>query len=121
MRAYRWWYFAAAVIMAIALAAFYVGVKAYPQSFGGSVLPGLLVTVLLLAGCLYRLRVTDTAMASAERLALAAAAALSVVTVLLQAFAVADGLSVWTVITGVLPALPFLLLAWQAQRVLATT
>lgn len=115
----RWWYFAAAVIMAIAVAAFYVGIKAYPQSFGGFVLPGLLVTVLLLAGCLYRVRVVDSRLARQERFALGAAAGLSVLTVLLHAFVVDDGPSGWTVITGVLPALPFLLLAWQAQRVLA--
>jgi len=115
VQAGRWWYFAAAVVMAIALGAFYVGLKAYATAY---VLPALLVTVLLAAGCVYRLRVTDSPLAHHERTALGAGAALSVVTILLHAFAVPDGLSAWTVVTGVLPALPFLLLAWQSQRVL---
>lgn len=112
----RWWYLAAALIMAIALAAFYVGIKAFPQSTGGYVLPGALVTVLLAAGAGYRVKVLNSRMARHERTALIAAAALSVVTILLHQFAVPDGLSVWTVLTGVLPALPFVVLAWRSQR-----
>lgn len=110
--------------MTIALAAFYVGIKAVttaPDSSSDYVLPGALVTVLLLAGFGFRLRFTDSALARQERLALAAAAALSVVTILLHVFVVPDGLSAWTVLTGVLPALPFLLLAWQSQRVLGAS
>lgn len=112
----RWWYFTAALIMAIALAAFYVGIKAYPNPSVGTVLPGALVTVLLLAGGGYRLRVLNSRMARHERTALVAAAALSLVTILLHRFAVPDGLSTWTILTGVLPALPFVVLAWQSQR-----
>ncbi|WP_028849975.1 hypothetical protein [Thermocrispum municipale] len=119
MHAYRWWYFAAAVIMAIAVAAFYIAVQAYPDSLGGAAWPGLLVSVLLLAGAVFRLRVTDSPMARAERAALAAAAGLSLLTVALQAFVLADGLSVWAVVVGALPALPFLPLAWQAERTLS--
>lgn len=109
----RWWYFAAAAIMAIALGAYYVGLKSYSSSAGGSVLLGLFVTVLLLAGWAYRLRVADTRMAPFERTTLLTAAGLSVLTVLLHAFVVDDGLTVWSVITGVLPALPF---GWLAAR-----
>src|SRR5690606_36607643 len=119
VHAYRWWYFAAAVIMAIAVAAFYIAVQAYPDSLGGAAWPGLLVSVLLLAGAVFRLRVTDSPMARAERAALAAAAGLSLLTVALQAFVLADGLSVWAVVVGALPALPFLPLAWQAERTLS--
>src|SRR5690606_19799796 len=83
------WYFAAAVIMAIAVAAFYIAVQAYPDSLGGAAWPGLLVSVLLLAGAVFRLRVTDSPMARAERAALAAAAGLSLLTVALQPSALA--------------------------------
>lgn len=121
MGANRWWYFAATVIMAIAVAAFYVGIKASAETAAGYVVPGAVVSALLFAAWGYRLRVVDTAMARHERSALLAAAALSVVTILLHAFAVPDGLSAWTVLTGVLPALPFLALAWQSQAILGDT
>lgn len=118
MGANRWWYFAATVIMAIAVAAFYVGIKASAQTPAGYIVPGVVVSALLLGAWGYRMRIVDTAMARHERSALLAAAALSVVTILLHAIAVPDGLSTWTVLTGVLPALPFLLVAGRSQRVL---
>ncbi|WP_028847628.1 MULTISPECIES: hypothetical protein [Thermocrispum] len=118
MRAYRWWYVAAAVIMAITVAAFHIAVQAGQGGAGGTAWPGLLVPVLLLGGVVYRLRVTDSPMARAERAALATAAGLSLLTVVLQAFVLADGLSVPAVAVAVLPAVPFLPLAWRAHRVL---
>lgn len=116
VRANHWWYAATCLIMAIAVAAYYVGLKAFPVGPGGYLVPAVMVPVLLAAGCAYRLKVSDTVTARLELITLGTAAWLSVVTIVLHTLLLADGLTVWTVLAGVLPGLPFVWLASRTRR-----
>jgi len=117
VRVNRRWYVLSSVVMAVALAAFYIGLKAFPGTANDLVLPWLLgtVAVLGLLGWQSRRAVDRVYGRWGERAALASLG-LAIVTIVLNNTVVPDGLSVWTVLLGLLPAIPFLVLAWGVAR-----
>ncbi|MEV1330380.1 hypothetical protein AB0J20_12475 [Micromonospora costi] len=112
----RWWPVAAAVIMAVYTAAFYIGLKAFPEAADGFVLPGVLLVTALLGLIAFRRRVVDRGDTRREEMTVWTSIGLAVVTILLNRFVVPDGLTPWVVLVGLLPAAPFLLLAWRITR-----
>ncbi|MEU0465583.1 hypothetical protein ABZ215_16405 [Amycolatopsis sp. NPDC006131] len=116
VRRERWWYVAATAVMAVFTAACYIGLIAAPAAVGDLVLPGVLVVVVLTGLIGLRLRVIDRAAARLENAAVWASVGLAVPTMLLDKFLVPEGFTPWAVPAGVLPALPFIVLAWRVAR-----
>ncbi|RKN52955.1 hypothetical protein D7193_24470 [Micromonospora costi] len=116
MRRDRWWPVAAALIMAVFTAAFYTGLKAFPETVDDFVLPGVLLVMALLGLIAFRRRVVDRGDTRREELTVWASVGLALVTILLNRFVLPDGLTPWVVLVGLLPAAPFLLLAWRITR-----
>ncbi|GAA1774412.1 hypothetical protein [Luedemannella helvata] len=112
----RWWPVAAALTMAAFTAAFYIGLKAFPGTADDYVLPGVLVVTAILVLITFRRRVVDRGDNRREERTVWASIILAVVTIVLNRFVVPDGLTPWGVLVGVLPALPFMVLAWRTAR-----
>ena len=109
----RWWPVAAALTMAAFTAAFYIGLTAFPGSADDFVLPGVLVVMAILMLITFRRRVVDRGDHRREERTIWASIGLAVVTIVLNRFVVPDGLTPWVVLVGLLPALPFMVLAWR--------
>ncbi|MDQ2586476.1 hypothetical protein [Saccharothrix yanglingensis] len=116
VRRERWWYVAAAAVVAVSTAAFYTGLSAAPDAVADLVLPGALVVVVLTGLIGLRLRAVDRTAARLENAALWAGVGLAVPTMLLIRFVLPEGFTPWSVAAGVLPAVPFGVLAWRVAR-----
>lgn len=115
IRSRRGWYIAGALVMAVALAAFSIALASWPDRLADLIIPGLLVVGAILALLTWSGRtIPTTAVAVSNRVVLVSAV-LMVVTLLLNRLLPA-GFSVWVLLTGLLPALPFLYLAWRVAR-----
>jgi uncharacterized membrane protein YhaH (DUF805 family) len=112
----RWWPVAAALTMAVFTAAFYTGLKAFPETADDLVLPGVLMVLALLGLIALRRRVVDRGDNRREERTIWTSVCLAVVTILLNRFVVPDGLTPWVVLVGLLPAAPFVILAWRIAR-----
>lgn len=116
VRRSRWWRIAAAVIMGVFTAAFYIGLKAYPGTADDYVLPGLLLVLALLGLVALGRRVAGRDDRRQEERVVWASLGLAVVTIVLNRFLVPSGLNAWVVLTGLLPAVPFAVLAWRIAK-----
>jgi peptidoglycan/LPS O-acetylase OafA/YrhL len=113
----RWWRVAAALFMAAFLATFYIGLKAYPDTADDLVLPGMLLALAILGLIGWRQRVADRDGKREEERTTWASLGLAVVTIGLNALVLPDnGLTLWVVLAGLLPAVPFAVLAWRIAR-----
>jgi hypothetical protein len=113
----RWWQVASALLAAVFLATFYIGLKAYPGTANGLVIPGFLVAFAVLGLIAWRRRVADRGDRRQEENAAWASMGLALITIGLNAFVLPDdGLTLWVVLVGLLPALPFAFLAWRIAR-----
>jgi uncharacterized membrane protein len=112
----RWWLVVAALTMAVFTAAFYTGLKAFPETADDYVLPGVLLVTALLGLIALRRRVVDRGDNRREERTIWASIGLAGVTILLNRFVVPDGLTPWVVLVGLLPAAPFVVLAWRIAR-----
>jgi hypothetical protein len=109
----RWWQVASALVMMFFSAVFYIGLKAYPGTADNLVLPVILLTFTLVSLIAWRQRVAGKDDKRLEQKAGWVSLGLAAVTVTLNWWVLPDGLSVWTVLAGLLPAIPFAVLAWR--------
>lgn len=115
IRSRRGWYIAGTLVMAVALAAFSIALASWPDRLADLIIPGLLVVGAILALLAWSGRTIPTAAVAVSNRVVFISAALMVVTLLLNRLLPA-GFSGWVVLTGLLPALPFLYLAWRVAR-----
>lgn len=116
VRRARWSYVLTAMIMAVYTAGMYIGVKSFPHTVPAFVLPWLLLTGGLLALIAFRRRVVDRDARRIEERVAYLSMGLGLVAIILNMFVVPDGFTVWSVLVGLLPAVPFLVRAWQVAR-----
>lgn len=113
----RWWQVAYALVCAVFFASFYIGLKAYPGTAENLVLPAMLLVVAILWLLSLRRRVVDKDDKRLGEKAGWVSLGLAAITVVLNAFVVPNnGLTVWVVLVGLLPAIPFVVLAWRFAR-----
>ncbi|WP_156926073.1 hypothetical protein [Glycomyces arizonensis] len=116
VRRARWWYVAAWAVMAVYSAAFYIGLMAYPERFEDLVIPAMLLVVAILGFMSWRQRMVSRGASRVETTVILSSICLGAVAAVVNESAVPDGLTVWAVLVGVLPAIPFAWLAWRAAR-----
>lgn len=102
--------------MAVVLAAFIVALAAWPDQLAEIIIPGLLAVGAILVLLAWSGRTMPTAAMAWTNRTVYLSAGLLVVALALIRFALPDGFSAWAVLTGMLPALPFLHLAWRVGR-----
>jgi hypothetical protein len=112
----RWWHVAAALVMAVFLAAFYTLTTAYPEASSAYAIVALIVCSAMLAFIGWRRRAVDREARKLEEPAIWASLALAGLTIVLKFFLEPEGLTPLVVVMGLLPALPFLALAWRIAR-----
>ncbi|OJU39162.1 MAG: hypothetical protein BGN97_02290 [Microbacterium sp. 69-10] len=115
IRSRRGWYIAGALVMAVTLSAFSIALASWPDRLADMIVPGVLVVGAILALLMWGGRTIPTAAIAASNRVVLISAVLMVVTLLLNRL-LPVGFSGWVVLTGLLPALPFLYLAWRVAR-----
>jgi len=115
IRSRRGWYIAGTLVMAVALAAFSIALASWPDRLADLIIPGLLVVGAILALLAWSGRTIPTSAVAVSNRVVFISAALMVVTLLLNRL-LPVGFSGWVILTGLLPALPFLYLAWRVAR-----
>ncbi|MCT1479105.1 hypothetical protein [Microbacterium sp. p3-SID336] len=115
IRSRRRWYVAGALVMAATLATFTIALAAWPDRLAAVIVPGLLSVAAILALLGWSGRTIPTAATAITNRVMLVSAALMVVTLVLNRLLPA-GFSGWLILTGLLPALPFLYLAWRVAR-----
>ncbi|GIG66116.1 hypothetical protein [Phytomonospora endophytica] len=116
IRSLRWWHVAAGLVTAVSLTVYYVAMAAWPDEVDVFVLPWLAVTAGILLLIRWRMRAVPREAARLEEKAVWISVGLALVTIAVNNLLLPPGLSVWIVLTGVLPALPFLYAAWRVGR-----
>jgi hypothetical protein len=116
VRRQRWWYVCAALVMAGFTAAFYIGMAAFPATVDALVLPGVLLVAAVTGLIGLRQRMVDRVAGRWENALMWASVGLALPTLALIRFVVPDGFTIWAVLVGVLPAVPFAVLAWRVAR-----
>ncbi|UJP11582.1 hypothetical protein L2X99_08935 [Microbacterium sp. KUDC0406] len=116
IRSRRRWYIAGALVMALALAGFTIALAVWPDRLADVIIPGLLVVLALLAVLAWSGRTIPTGAVAVTNRVVLVSAVLMVVALLLNRMILPEGFSVWAVLTALLPALPFLYLAWRTAR-----
>lgn len=116
VRRARWWYVAASAVMAVYSAAFYIGLMAYPERLEDLVIPGLLLVMAVLGFMCWRQRMVSRGTSRVETAVIVSSVCLGAVAAVANQSAIPEGLTVWAVLVGVLPGLPFAWLAWRAAR-----
>lgn len=116
IRSHRRWYIAGALVMATALIAFTIALGSWPEHLAEVIIPGLVAVGAILAVLGWCGRtVPATATVWTNRM-MYLSAGLTVVALLLIRLVLPEGFSAWIVLTGLLPGLPFLYLAWRVSR-----
>lgn len=115
IRSHRRWYIAGALVMAATLAAFSVALAWWPDRLAEVIIPGLLIALAVLAVLSWSGRTIPESATKATNRVILISAVMMIVTLLLNRL-LPVGFSGWVVLTGLLPALPFLYLAWRVAR-----
>lgn len=115
IRSHRRWYIVGALVMAIALAAFTIALASWPDQLAEVIIPGILVIGGILALLAWRGRTVPAAASTANRVVYVSAG-LMVVAFLLNRFILPSGFTGWSLLVGLLPAVPFVYLAWRVAR-----
>lgn len=116
IRSRRWWHVASGLVTAVFLTAYYIAMAAWPEQADDFVLPAMGAVFVILLLMQWRMRAVPREAARLEENTVWVSLGLALVTIALNAFVLPEGLSVWIILTGVLPALPFLYLAWRVGR-----
>lgn len=116
IRSRRHWYSTGALVMAAVVAAFMVALASWPARLADVIIPGMLVVAAILAVLAWRGRTIPTASGVSANRVIYLSAGLMVVTMVLNRLLLPDGFSPWVIVTGLLPALPFIYLAWRVSR-----
>ncbi|HWU29652.1 MAG TPA: hypothetical protein VN041_11260 [Microbacterium sp.] len=115
IRSRRRWYIAGTLVMAAALATFSIALASWPDRLADVIIPGLLIVLAILALLAWSGRTIPEAATKATNRVVLISAVMMIVTLLLNRL-LPVGFSGWVVLTGLLPALPFLYLAWRVAR-----
>ncbi|HLS16152.1 MAG TPA: hypothetical protein VK095_16720 [Beutenbergiaceae bacterium] len=115
VHARRWWYVAMALVMAISLSAFYVGILMSPDVVDRWIVPGAVIVVGVLTLLQWRARSLPESAKALENRVVWISLGLVVVLVLIS-LVLPDDLSPWFGAFGVLPAVPWAALAWRVSR-----
>jgi hypothetical protein len=116
IRSRRWWYIAGALVMAAELSAFTVALASWPERLAEVVVPGVLAVGAILALLAWCGRTVPAAATAATNRTVYQSAGLLLVALLLIRLVLPEGFSVWAGLTGLLPGLSFLSLAWKVSR-----
>lgn len=116
IRSRRWWHVASGLVTAVFLTVYYIAMAAWPDQVDVFVLPAMAVVFAILLLIQWRMRAVPREAARLEENTVWVSLGLALVTIGLNSFVLPEGLSVWIVLTGVLPALPFLYMAWRVGR-----
>src|SRR5699024_4961816 len=116
IRARRWWYVAESLVMASSLTVFYVAVHAWPDLVATWLLAAAAIVTGLLALLQRHRRSVPTPAKKWENRTLWISFGLVLVCLPIYRFLLPDGLSLWVVLVGLLPGLPFAVLAWRVSR-----
>lgn len=116
VRARRWWYVAEALLMSCSLTLFYVALHAWPDLVDRWFLTGVVVMTAVFALLGWRRRSVPAPAQQWEGRALGVSFVLVFVCVPVYRFLLPDGFSLWVVLAGLLPGLPFAVLAWKVGR-----
>jgi hypothetical protein len=116
IRARRRWYVAGALVMAAALTAFTIALASWPERLAEVVVPGLLAVAAILAVLAWCGRTVPAAATALTNRTVYQSAALMLVALLLIRLVLPEGFSAWAGLTGLLPGLSFIWLAWKVGR-----
>lgn len=116
IRARRWWYVAESLVMASSLTVFYVAIHAWPDLVATWLLLGAVIVTGVLALLQRHRRSLPAPAQKLEARALWISLGLVLLCLPVYRFLLPDGFSLWTVVVGVLPGLPFAVLAWKVSR-----
>lgn len=116
VRARRWWYVAESLVVATSLTIFYVAIHSWPDLVATWLLTGVVVVTGILALLQRHRRSVPTPAKKAEARALWVSAGLVLVCLPIYRFLLPDGFSLWVLLVGTLPGLPFAVLAWRVSR-----
>lgn len=116
IRARRWWYVAESLVMASSLTVFYVAIHSWPDLVAAWLLAAAVVVTGLLALMQRHRRSVPTPARKWEGRAMLLSFGLVLVCLPVYRFLLPDGFSLWLVLAGLLPGLPFAVLAWRVSR-----
>lgn len=116
IRSRRRWYIAGALVMAVTMTAFTIALASWPGRLAEVIIPGLVAVGVILAGLARWGRTIPAAAMTATNRTVMLSAVLMVVALLLIRMFLPEGFSAWAVLTGLLPGLPFVWLAWRVSR-----
>lgn len=116
IRARRWWYVAESLVMASSLTVFYIAIHAWPDLVATWLLTGLVVVTGVLALMQRHRRSVPTPARKWEGRAMLLSFGLVLVCLPVYRFLLPEGLSLWLALVGLLPGLPFAVLAWRVGR-----
>lgn len=111
------WPVVAALTMAVLSAAFYIGLKALPETAHDLLLPSVVMAVLTVGVIAIRRSVVHRGSGHRTELALLTSVGLALVTIYLNRFVLPEGLTLSAVLLGLLPSIPFVVLAWWVARI----
>lgn len=113
--AHRWWYVATAVVMAVATTAYYTSMLTAPDIVDAWFLPGALVILLVLAVLQWRTRSLPAPGQDGQTRAVWISVGL-VFVVMVAVMLLPEDASPWIGLLGVLPGVPWAVLAWRVGR-----
>jgi len=116
IRSHRRWYIAGALVMAVTMIAFTIVLASWPSRLAQVIIPGLVVAAAILVGLAWWGRTVPAAATAATNRTVFLSALLVVVALVLIRLFLPEGFSSWAVLTGLLPGLPFIYLAWRVAR-----
>ncbi|WP_027945219.1 hypothetical protein [Amycolatopsis taiwanensis] len=111
-----WWPVAASVLMAVFSAAFYIGLKALPETAHNLLLPDVVLAVIIVGVAAIRRSVVNRGAGHRAELAVLTSVGLALVTIYLNRFVMPDDLTPLAVHIGLLPSIPFAVYAWWVAR-----
>lgn len=116
IRAHRWWYVAESLVLASSLTVFYIAIHTWPDLVATWLLTGLVVVTGVLALMQRHRRSVPTPARKWEGRAMLLSFGLVLVCLPVYRFLLPEGFSLWLALVGLLPGLPFAVLAWRVSR-----
>jgi hypothetical protein len=116
IRSRRRWYVAGALVMAAALTAFTTALASWPERLAEVIIPGVLAVGAILAVLAWCGRTVPAAATALTERTVYQSAGLMLVALFLIRLVLPEGFSAWAGLTGLLPGLSFISLAWKVSR-----
>lgn len=116
IRGRRWWFVAESLVMAASLTVFYIAIHAWPDLVDTWFLTGLIVVVGLLVLLQRHRKSLPTPAQRWQDRTLWISLGLVLVCLPLYRFLLPQGFSLWLVLAGLLPGVPYVVLAFRVSR-----